>query len=145
MQSAIKQMETFQNASNKVSSTLNPHICVRKPSLKGLSPRDLLIKTNWDADVNSSSQSVGLGGVVRNSVRAILVIVCSKLPTNLQPDTAEVCTLRKVMSMCWDLNLSNIVFEGDCQYVVQAVYYSKDAANEPSSILYDIRFMLQRA
>lgn len=49
------------------------------------------------------------------------------------------------MTICWDLNLSNILFDGDCQVIVKAVNRSKTSDDELNLIVHDTRFMLHRA
>lgn len=47
--------------------------------------------------------------------------------------------------MCWDLNLANTIFEGDCLRVVLSINGIRNSENELNPILHDIRFMLQQA
>lgn len=100
MLSAIKQLWSFQDASSRVNSIFGPLISIRSQGLKWSSPQAPFIKTNWDAAVKSSSKSIGLGGVVRNSVGEIQATFCRKMPTFLQPVIAEASAHRKAMSMC---------------------------------------------
>lgn len=129
MRSAIQQLEFFQDSSSRVTSVTPPQNSDRRQDLKWLNPQAPLIKSNWDAAVDRSSQSIGLGGIIKDSTGAVLAAFCSKIPALVQPKIAEACALKKSISICWEWNLLNIVFEGDCQTVVQAVYRSKDCAD----------------
>lgn len=75
----------------------------------------------------------------------ILAAFYSKQLCLINPETVEAYALRSAMTMCWDLHLSNIVFVGDCQSVVQVVYGTRNSVDELNPILSDIRFMLQNA
>lgn len=73
-----------------------------------------------------------------------MVSYCISFTPLMKPELAEAMTLTKVMTKCWELNLSNIIFEGDYHIVVKAANYPKTNEGEMSPIIYDIQFMLHR-
>lgn len=101
------------------------------------------LRTNWDAATVAFSQSIGLGGIARNSDGEIIDVICSQLSYLLKPETAKTLALRKAMTMCWKLNVLTVIFEGDYQCIVFVVKRAWSCADELNPILYDIRFMLQ--
>lgn len=63
----------------------------------------------------------------------------------VKPELAKAMALRKGVSLCWDLQLSNIIFKGGCQIVVNAANCPYTSETELSPIAYDIHFMMQCA
>lgn len=109
------------------------------------STRSFHKKKFWDVVTATSSYNIGMVGIFRNSYGDILATFYSMVLSHLKPKIAEPEALRKAMIICWELNLLNIIFEGDCQSVVQAINGARNFVEELNPILLDIWFMLQQA
>lgn len=79
------------------------------------------LRTNWDAATVAFSQSIGSGGIARKFDGEIIAAVCNQLSYILKPKITKTLALRKAMTMCWELNLLNVIFEGYYQCVVFVV------------------------
>lgn len=78
------------------------------------------MKTNWDVAINTTTNISGLGGLMRYSNREVLVSFCCSINSLTKLKLAEALALRKAMSICWELELPNVLFEGDCLQVIKA-------------------------
>lgn len=66
-----------------------------------------------------SGESIGIGGIIRDSDGEVLVSVAVKLSPAQRPEVAEALSLRKMLQICNELEL-NSVLKGDCSTVVKA-------------------------
>lgn len=83
--------------------------------------KGLQLKTNWDATINTNTNCLGFGGLVRDAKGEVIASFSSCYPSSLSPLVAKTMALRRAFHVCRDLSLSNVVFEGDCLPRVQMV------------------------
>lgn len=142
--SALLQLTFYREGNNftpgqQVVSSANPQGCVIKNWAK---PQGKILKCNWDAALNLTT--AGLGGIVRDSGGEVLVTLCCRSSSRLKPVVAEASALWTAMFICWELGLADIVFEGDCLQVINAVNDHKTSEDELSPILFDVHYMLRQ-
>lgn len=147
---AAQQLDSFQSAYIQGSS--NQQVDQRLRNDAKTDPKRWVglqghkLKINWDAIASSfTMNSTRLEGLIRDSAGEVLVSFCNSYAPMLEPKVAETMALRKSMSICWELGLSNILFEGDCLQVARAVYSNRPSEDELSPIIHDIHCMLENA
>lgn len=79
----------------------------------------------------------GFGGLARDAA------VSSNCPSTMLPNIAEAMALRKTMVFSKKLDFTNVLFEGDCLQVVNAVNGRLPTHGALGPILYDILQLLQ--
>lgn len=104
----------------------------------------LQVKANWNTTLKIEANTTGLGGLVSDSNGKVLVSFCCCLPSSLKPVLTEVAALRKVMVICQELNLSNVIFKGDCLQVTNTANRTQVNNVEISPIIFDIHLLLMQ-
>lgn len=112
--SASHQHEAFISAMQHLETnrTCRP----RNGASRWLAPQNPQLKYNWD--ITSLVSYSSLGGLIWDSKGEVILSFCSNHFPILDPTEAQVMTLRKAMQLCWKLNMSNIIYEGDYLQVV---------------------------
>lgn len=100
---------------------------------------------NWDAAVNQQANTIGIGGIVRDSDGEVLATFRIPQAPAQKPEVAEALALRKSMQVCLEIGLKQVVFEGNCQTVVRAATSTEENRSEIAAILHDIRFLLRQS
>lgn len=68
----------------------------------------------------NKQQSTEFGRIIRNNRGAVHASSCCNRPIKHQRATAEALALREAMTICNDLNQTQVSLEGDCKEVVNA-------------------------
>lgn len=111
--------------------------------MKGwLKPQENQVKANWDAALKVEANTTGMGGLHRDSNGEVLVFFCWCLPSKLKHILAEAAALRKAMIICQELNLANVIFEGDCLQVTNADNRAQVNNVELSPIIFLYSFVI---
>lgn len=116
-----------------------PRLGTKKGWMK---PHGTQVKVNWDVALNNKVNTTGLGGLIRDSRGEVLISFCCCVQHHLQPVLVEVSVLRRTMTICLDLNISNIFFEGDYLQVVKAVNSPQASNTKLNPFIFDIQLLL---
>lgn len=81
---------------------------------KWVKPKNPFVKANCDATLNLSIKSIGYGSIIQDSQGNALLIVCNTSNRLTTPLVAGAIALRKITMLCWELQLSKVIFEGEC-------------------------------
>jgi hypothetical protein len=84
-------------------------------------PSEGWIKLNWDAAIDSNSNSIGLGLVGRDSTGKVWAMMCNFLAYLTDPALAEAFAARQGAILARDMGFQKVVLEGDSQVIVQAL------------------------
>lgn len=76
----------------------------------------MVIKANWDAAVDVHSRRVGVGVIIKNSERDMLVCLCSNVGNLMKSIVLEALALRRAMVSCLELGLLDVILEGEFSY-----------------------------
>ncbi|GLT71410.1 hypothetical protein SLA2020_434310 [Shorea laevis] len=79
------------------------------------------LKTNWDAAVDVRRNCMGVGVIIRDATGNVIAAQSSSFPNITDPAVAESFGLWQAVSLCKDLELSQIHFEGDASEIVHAL------------------------
>ncbi|XP_042974818.1 receptor-like protein 52 [Carya illinoinensis] len=89
---------------------------------KGWKKREgLQLKANFDAALNVSSLSMGIGIVIRDCNGEVFAVKCAKRTCNCHAVVAECTALWEAMVLCEDLGLGVVMFEWDAKAVIDAL------------------------
>ena len=78
-------------------------------------------KINFDGVVFSELDAAGLGVVIRDSCGSVIGALVERIPIPTSPAKVEVLACRRAMVFAKELNLMDIVFEGDAEQIIKAL------------------------
>ncbi|XP_041009312.1 uncharacterized protein LOC121253353 [Juglans microcarpa x Juglans regia] len=84
-------------------------------------PEGRCMKVNWDASLNLKERIMGAGIIVRDENGEALVAIYDQNANVDSPLVAECFAVRMAIELCNELNIHNVVFEGDARIVIEAV------------------------
>lgn len=118
----VQQLESYQEAvGREVDAVKEPWL--QLISKKWQKPQLFQIKFNWDATVKVTENCSGFGGLARDDGGEVLAAFSSSIPSTLQPCIAEAMAFRITLTLSKELGFTNVLFEGNCLQVVNAVNY----------------------
>jgi len=106
-------------------------------------PSEGWIKLNWDAAIDSNSNTMGLGLVARDFTGKVRAMMCNFLPYVTDPAVAEAFAARQGAILARDMGFQKVVLEGDSQVIVQALNSESVCAVAYASLVADTRTLLQ--
>lgn len=62
--------------------------------------------------------------------------------SSLTSELAEAMALKKAMYLCQDLGFYNVIYEGDCLHVINAVISKQQKDSTLGLVIFDILFLL---
>ncbi|KAF5477203.1 hypothetical protein F2P56_003868 [Juglans regia] len=125
IRATLKILEEFQRAQKDLISN-HSAIGTSRSVEKWKRPGEEMVKVNWDTSFDSSNLKMGAGIVLRDGESEVLVALCmSKMNVN-HLILAEFHALWRAVELCIELNMKNIVFEGDALVVIKAVNSKKE-------------------
>jgi hypothetical protein len=68
------------------------------------------LKVNWDATTNLSKGCIGLGIVIRNSIRDFLEAKCIMHPRNLEASLGEALAAFWTVKFCLEMGFHEVIF-----------------------------------
>ncbi|XP_041017938.1 uncharacterized protein LOC121260160 [Juglans microcarpa x Juglans regia] len=107
-------------------------------------PPSEFVKANWDAALNLRTKRMGIGIIVRDEGGEVLVIVCVQKKYVSQVALAESYTLWKAIEICNDLDIRNVILEGDALTIVNVVNRDDEDLSWFGHIIEDIKFYPDR-
>lgn len=115
IQEAKQQLKSFWQAQSSEETCSPSQLNTMSPTPKRWQkPKDEFLEVNWDATVDKRMNLTGLGGIARDSKGQIHFYDSCKVQQAMQPVVAEAMALRQLMLRCVDLDLQQIIYEGDC-------------------------------
>lgn len=107
-------------------------------------PRETFVKAKWDAALNTNSNCIGVGCIIRVSKGNALVLICNPIKGLYSPPLAKALALRRVMLMCQDLQIRDIIFQEDCLHMIEVANHDKLPDVELLSIVHDIHCFMEQ-
>ncbi|KAL5809110.1 hypothetical protein ACOSQ3_029801 [Xanthoceras sorbifolium] len=101
-------------------------------------PGDSFLKLNLDAATSVESNKVGLGVVVRNHLRQVLLSAASSLSSCFSPLLHEALALKHGLELARDAGLSRLVLELDCATLVKFINLNQLPLSEVGQVISDI-------
>ena len=113
---AVDNLQEFQRAS---SLPLRPSPSVS--SANWSPPPSGWLKVNFDGATFPSKNLAGLGAIIRNDKGLVMAAFSQpiSLPTSIE--TVEVLAARNAVCLARDLNLGQVIFEGDAEVIIKAI------------------------
>ena len=99
-------------------------------------PQEGWFKVNCNAALDMGGRRMGMGIILRNHEGKVRAAWNFTKPGLLDPATAEATALFHGMKLCKELEVSNLVIEGDSQVVISAVQ-KRDASSSKFGHLID--------
>jgi hypothetical protein len=84
-------------------------------------PEAGVVKTNWDAAIDLKGNRMGVGVIIRNEAGSVIAAMCAVIPFITDPTVAEAVALWRAVTLCGELTLQRIQFEGDAKEIVLAI------------------------
>jgi hypothetical protein len=84
-------------------------------------PSGGLLKLNWDAALNASLRTMGMGAVLRDGTGKVIAALAQVVPQVHDSSTTEAVALWRAIQMCNGQSFGRVMFEGDCLTVVNVV------------------------
>lgn len=117
VQCTISSLAEYTQASSALKMKLPCH-----PSLsRWHKPPVGIIKVNWDAALDQSSNSIGVGVIARDEMGWIVASFCTTVPCFTEPTTAEAIAACKAAQFCREQDFQHIIMEGDALMVVEGL------------------------
>nr|POF23783.1 hypothetical protein CFP56_13720 [Quercus suber] len=93
------------------------------PVARWTPPETDVFKVNFEGAVIPGSQKIGVGIVIRDSEGQIMAALSEKLrvPRIQKPEVVEAIAARRAIIFARELGLRQVVLEGDCQMLMQAL------------------------
>ena len=85
---------------------------------------EVCFKENFDASLFNGTNSVGIGVVVRDHLGCVIATLSQQVNSIHSVDIAEALAARQAVVLARELSLFNMIFEGDCLRVIQALQCS---------------------
>ncbi|XP_059445373.1 uncharacterized protein LOC132177154 [Corylus avellana] len=116
---AERRLQEYKTAQAKEGGT---YIDVEeKREIKWQSPSVGIFKANWDVALNNTSKCMGIGVLVRDHLGKINAALCKTVEAYLEPVIAEAMGALRAIELCREMWIQEVIFEGDCKTVVQAI------------------------
>ncbi|XP_042958163.1 uncharacterized protein LOC122293740 [Carya illinoinensis] len=115
----------------------------RRRSCRWKAPAKDQVKVNWDATLNIKEGRMGIGVVIRDENGDVMVSLCSQKRNVQDPLVAELQALRQAMKLCANLNITEVIFEGDALKVVRAVNNPESSWEWYGQVVKDIKEVLR--
>jgi len=84
-------------------------------------PPEVCFKANFDASLFDGTNSVRIGVVVRDHLGCVIAALSQQVNLIHSVDIAEALAARQAVVLARELSLFNVIFEGDCLCVIQAL------------------------
>ena len=118
-QQTLNSIQEFALA-QKLEQANGPHMVIRWQA-----PTSNWCKGNWDAAVNTESDRMGLGAVLRDSQGNLGAAKCVSRPGRLAMAATEAMAVMLAIKLCREVGCSRVQFEGDAKGVIDAVNSSE--------------------
>ncbi|XP_042979713.1 uncharacterized protein LOC122309937 [Carya illinoinensis] len=101
-------------------------------------------KFNFDAAFDKNNNTMGIGGVLRDSRGEAEIMLSAPRAHVPSVFHAECYALIRVMELCHDLRISNVIFEGDAKQVIDSINGQHVDCSWKGQLIEDIQFLLAR-
>jgi hypothetical protein len=91
------------------------------PVIKWKSPEVGWFKENWDVALDRTTKCMGIGIIIRDHWEMVNAALSSTVEAYPEPVAAKVMGTLRATEFCRDLGQKDIILEGDCSNVVQAL------------------------
>ena len=94
---------------------------ISRPRVRWSPPPADWYKANFDAAFSKESGSAAIRVVFRDQAGQVIAALCQNLGQVQSVDMAEALAARRAVIFARELSLFNIIVEGDCLHVIQAL------------------------
>lgn len=108
------------------------------PTNRWCPPDQHCYKANYDGAIFKSTNTAGLGAVIRDSHGDILGAISIRVPLPHSVPEVEALACRYAVSFAIDLGLHKVIFEGDLAIITQAINSSQSSPALYGHIVDDI-------
>ncbi|XP_042942660.1 uncharacterized protein LOC122276827 [Carya illinoinensis] len=137
----LELMAVFKQAQQQGSN--NKGVNTRRSLCRWEAPAEDQVKVNWDAAVKLTEGGMGIGVVMRDEKRDVLVSLCSQKKYVRDPLVVEMQALWRAMKLCAELNMTRVIFEGDALNVIRAVNNPDSSWEWHGQLVEDIKEVLK--
>ena len=133
---AVDNLLEFQRAS---ALPLRP-----SPSIspaKWSSPPSGWLKVNFDGATFPSKNLAGLGAIICNDKGLVMAAFSQPIPLSTSVETVEVLAARSAVCLARDLNLGQVIFEGDAEVIIKAINSGGFSSSSFGHIIRDIKHL----
>ncbi|XP_050254643.1 uncharacterized protein LOC126700507 [Quercus robur] len=116
MHRASKLLQEYRDV-----QSMNPRMAVRSMDLRWKPPDSGVYKVNFDGALFLEQRCASLGVVVRDSVGLVMAALSQRVRHPGSADVAEALAARRAICFAQELNLHNVVIEGDSLKIIQAI------------------------
>ncbi|KAF5447224.1 hypothetical protein F2P56_032792 [Juglans regia] len=141
IQIALSNLKIFQKPEdvNEQNREVNSQ---RRRDAKWLLPGEGVTKINFDATIDKINSRLGMGIVARNHKGELLLSMCVSKEFIGSPELVEASALWRDMELVVELNIKNVLFEGDAQKVIKEIYERRATCAWMGQLVEDIGSIL---
>ncbi|XP_042980190.1 uncharacterized protein LOC122310360 [Carya illinoinensis] len=135
---ALSRLKCFQ-ASRAELTLIKDSNTERRKDTKWKPPDMGTSKLNFDAAIDKVENRMGLGIIARNHIGEILFSFSASRLFHGTSDMAEVAGLWKAMDLALELDIRNVVFEGDAERIIKGVTEDREVNAWMDQMFKDMR------
>lgn len=101
------------------------------------------VKVNWDADIYTKNQKMGLGVVVRDHMGVFLAGLSTSAGFAFQPIIVEFLALWRAMELCHELGFDKVQLDGDVKTLINAINNPEECCTWYETLVVDAKHVLR--
>ncbi|KAF5478200.1 hypothetical protein F2P56_004782 [Juglans regia] len=106
-------------------------------------PEEGWLKANFDTAIYEQNITVGLGIIIRNSKREVMVAYSEPLRMDAKAVVVEALAMRRIIGIYIEMGFRRVVFEGDALVIINAVKGEAECWTWYSQIVEDVKKSLR--
>ena len=99
------------------------------------------LKVNFDGATFPSKNLASLGAIIRNDNGLVMAPFSQPIPLPTSVETVEVLAARSAVCLARDLNLDQVIFEGDAEVIIKALNFGGFSSSSFGHIIRDIKLL----
>jgi hypothetical protein len=101
------------------------------------------VKLNWDASLDTNSERMGVGDLIRDSGGNVLAAISSSIPLVQDPEVAETVVAWRTLSFCCEQGFQKIILEGDSLNVIKDLQQEEGCWSKYGQIIEDMQVLIR--
>jgi ribonuclease HI len=99
-------------------------------------------KANWDVAISQAENIMGIGVIIRDGQGNVIAALSQQVKSKHDPVIAEAIAARRAVEFCIEVEVQEVIFEGDSMLVVKAIQDSQPNWLPYGQIIDDIKWVM---